>query len=638
MVHEMPPRCAYDQAGVRVASCSSRPSHASIPCRRAARSLAALAASSLVAGTGFAGGGYFPSSWGWPTLAAGWAAALALTAGAGASLEPGRCGRRGSARSVRRLDRARSDLVAQRHADGALGRATSGLRRRSPGGAALGAPATRASRTRSLGSSHRSLRLGTDDEAHPRPLRRRRRDLRLSAVRADRLLELARAARRDRRAARRSGSPRGQRRCSVARARRRVRAVARRDALLHLQPRRLDCARSRAARSDRARPAPAAAPGSRSAWSPPLTAFAVWRASVSSALTTPGSPLSAMTHEGHRLAVVLAAIALAVAAATCGVALLERRVARALRVCKLIEAGLAAAAVVAAVGSRRQLRARRWQLARTSVGRLLDQRPGSIHEPELTAPAHLRHRADDAVERRLARRQGASLARLRRRHVRAGLESRAAGREQVRNVHNLYLETLAELGPFGLALLVARARAAARRRRSRPRSPARLRSVRRLRRLPAARRRRLGLADRLRSRWRRCSAVRRSSLRPARPARRRGETDCLLGARSLSRASASTRSPARSRCLALPRQPQPTTTGPPPSATPTTPPSLRPGRTSRWVTARRGRPRRRPVAAGTRRSPQGDREEPERLGDMARPGTRHHGAEHRQRPARAATR
>jgi O-antigen ligase/polysaccharide polymerase Wzy-like membrane protein len=38
----------------------------------------ALATLALVAGTGFAGGGYFPGSWGWPTLAAGWAAALAL--------------------------------------------------------------------------------------------------------------------------------------------------------------------------------------------------------------------------------------------------------------------------------------------------------------------------------------------------------------------------------------------------------------------------------------------------------------------------------------------------------------------------------------------------------------------------------
>ena len=36
-----------------------------------------LATTALVAGTGFAGGGYFPSSWGWPLLAAGWAAALA---------------------------------------------------------------------------------------------------------------------------------------------------------------------------------------------------------------------------------------------------------------------------------------------------------------------------------------------------------------------------------------------------------------------------------------------------------------------------------------------------------------------------------------------------------------------------------
>jgi hypothetical protein len=38
----------------------------------------------LVAATGFAGGGYFPSSWGWSTLGAGWAAALALVSGKGA--------------------------------------------------------------------------------------------------------------------------------------------------------------------------------------------------------------------------------------------------------------------------------------------------------------------------------------------------------------------------------------------------------------------------------------------------------------------------------------------------------------------------------------------------------------------------
>src|SRR5579862_4785962 len=40
----------------------------------------ALASLVLVAGTGFAGGGYFPSTWGWPLLAAGWVAALALLA------------------------------------------------------------------------------------------------------------------------------------------------------------------------------------------------------------------------------------------------------------------------------------------------------------------------------------------------------------------------------------------------------------------------------------------------------------------------------------------------------------------------------------------------------------------------------
>src|SRR2546425_1711154 len=46
----------------------------------------ALASLALVAGTGFAGGGYFPSSWGWPALAAAWAAGLALLADDAVSL------------------------------------------------------------------------------------------------------------------------------------------------------------------------------------------------------------------------------------------------------------------------------------------------------------------------------------------------------------------------------------------------------------------------------------------------------------------------------------------------------------------------------------------------------------------------
>lgn len=56
---------------------------AAVPLRRAlalvtGRHWVTVGAFALVAGTGFASGGYFPESWGWPTLGAAWAAGLAV--------------------------------------------------------------------------------------------------------------------------------------------------------------------------------------------------------------------------------------------------------------------------------------------------------------------------------------------------------------------------------------------------------------------------------------------------------------------------------------------------------------------------------------------------------------------------------
>ena len=103
----------------------------------------------------------------------------------------------------------------------------------------------------------------------------------------------------------------------------------------------------------------------------------------------------------------------------------------------------------------------------------------------------------------------------------------------VHDAHNLYLETLAELGPIGLAH--ARPRSPARRRPTSPGLPARGRRRRCIRRVPRARVRRLGLGDAGShahgARVRACAPHPRSRPKPGASASAKGAHDCSRGNR-----------------------------------------------------------------------------------------------------------
>jgi hypothetical protein len=185
----------------------------------------------------------------------------------------------------------------------------------------------------------------------------------------------------------------------------------------------------------------------------PVTAVGVRVASRSDALTHRGAPLGNAVDEGHRLALVLALLAAVAALAAIGLAVAERRIQPRRRQRILFATALAAVAVVA--------------VAATFV--------------RFGGPVTIGHRAYDAftappaatgenLNQRLLSFSGNGRADLWHAAWRdyvhhPWLGSGAGSYEQwwlqhrpvalkVRDAHSLYLETLAELGPLGLVLLL----------------------------------------------------------------------------------------------------------------------------------------------------------------------------------------
>lgn len=186
----------------------------------------------------------------------------------------------------------------------------------------------------------------------------------------------------------------------------------------------------------------------------PVSGLAVWLASQQDALTRTDAPLAAATREGHRLAVYLLLIAGLSALVAAAFALAEGRV-RLPRAVPLAFAGaLAAGAVVVLVvvfaryGSPVTIADKAWDSFSTT--------------PPPTAQPDLRERLftfqgsyrvelwevalDDWEENRLAGSGPGT-------YEHYWNEHRPFG-HIVRDAHSLYLETLAELGPLGLAFLL----------------------------------------------------------------------------------------------------------------------------------------------------------------------------------------
>jgi hypothetical protein len=185
----------------------------------------------------------------------------------------------------------------------------------------------------------------------------------------------------------------------------------------------------------------------------PLPLFGAWLGSRSAPLTRAGATLSAAAHDGHRLGFVLLVLAVLQAGAIALLARFEPRLRitpRIRRMC-VVAVGLAAALVVAIgldrIGNPVTFVSRATDAFRTDTA----TSGGDLNRRLVTLSGHTR--ADYwAVAWREVRDHpwlgggGDTFRRywLRYRPVPLG----------VLNAHNLYLETLAELGPLGLALLL----------------------------------------------------------------------------------------------------------------------------------------------------------------------------------------
>jgi O-antigen ligase len=185
----------------------------------------------------------------------------------------------------------------------------------------------------------------------------------------------------------------------------------------------------------------------------PFVAAAVWIASRSDGLTRLDSSLALASHDGHRLATTLAV--LAGAAALCGMllGLAPRRFSfpTAARRGYAVALGIVALGVViglfAHYGSPTTLARKAYDSYTAPVPRAttdLNQRLFTLASPRRLLWAAAWH----DVEAHPVLGSGAGT------FERFWLQNRTSG-EKVRDAHSLYLETLAELGPIGLALLVA---------------------------------------------------------------------------------------------------------------------------------------------------------------------------------------
>ncbi len=184
----------------------------------------------------------------------------------------------------------------------------------------------------------------------------------------------------------------------------------------------------------------------------PFVAVAVWRASSSNGLTRLDSSLGLASHDGHRLAATLAGLAgvAAVCAMLLGVASRRLSFSTGVRRGYAVTLGIAALAVViglfAHYGSPTTLARKAYDSYTAPVPRAttdLNQRLFTLASPRrlLWAAAWQDAEAHPLLGSGAGTFEG------------FWLQNRTSG-EKVRDAHSLYLETLAELGPVGLVLLV----------------------------------------------------------------------------------------------------------------------------------------------------------------------------------------
>ena len=202
------------------------------------------------------------------------------------------------------------------------------------------------------------------------------------------------------------------------------------------------------------RRAPGAAARDGCSWSARLPLLAVILASRYHALTTAGDSLTTAQREGHELATILVALTLVAAAGAVVLELAERRLRFSARAGRLLVAGVAAATLLVVLGA---LAAAGGPVdvverASDSFGRSPPPGDGDLQRRLLSASGN--GRSDYwRVARTMVRDEpllGTGAGSFEARWFRERSVAFHA-----RDAHNLYLETLAELGPVGLALLLA---------------------------------------------------------------------------------------------------------------------------------------------------------------------------------------
>jgi hypothetical protein len=186
----------------------------------------------------------------------------------------------------------------------------------------------------------------------------------------------------------------------------------------------------------------------------PLPALAVWLASREPGLTNAGTPLSQAVHDGHRLALILLLLAAGNSALAVAFTVVERRIepsvwvrrAFAISVVLVVVAGLAA--IFVRYGPPTTLASKGYHAFKAPPPHV----QGNLNKRLLSFSGN--GRADlwrlawnDARTHSLL---GAGAGT----YERYFLAHQPADVGRVRDAHGLYVETLAELGPFGLILLV----------------------------------------------------------------------------------------------------------------------------------------------------------------------------------------
>jgi len=186
----------------------------------------------------------------------------------------------------------------------------------------------------------------------------------------------------------------------------------------------------------------------------PATAVAVYLASRETALTHPGSSLARATHDGHHLGVALVALAAANAVVAAILALAEsririgRRLTRSFGIAVAVVALAAAGAALSHYGGPVHVADRAYRSFKVPLpppSRNLNQRLLSLSGNGRVQMWQLAW--DDATQHPLL---GAGAGT----YERYFLAHQPANFSHVRDAHSLYMETLAELGPVGLALVV----------------------------------------------------------------------------------------------------------------------------------------------------------------------------------------